>query len=60
MSWYEKRYAKYGEPQALIAHYNGIKLDVRYRSVVTGEEDHIAGHPCWQYAYDMEDEDKDE
>ena len=55
MSWYEKIHWPAGEPQALIAVFDGFGLRVVYRALVIGEEDHVPGHPGWSYAYDEED-----
>lgn len=57
MDWYDKRYLPYGEPQALIARFDGDRLNVIARSVVLGEEDYIAEHPAWVYAFDMDGDD---
>ena len=55
MKWYDQQFLPFGEPQALIAKFDGIKLQIMYRSIVLGEEDHLKGHPAWTYAYDRED-----
>jgi len=60
MDYYDKQYLPYGEPQALIARYDGDKLNIILRSLVLGEEDGLRGHPAWAYAYDMEDDSEED
>jgi len=52
MKWYDGQHLPYGEPQALIARFDGCNIVPKYRSIVLGEEDHLHGHPAWTYAYD--------
>ena len=56
MTWYDQQFLPYGEPQALIARFDGNTLNVILRSIVLGEEDGMRGHPAWTHAYDMDDD----
>ena len=55
MTWYDQQYLPAGEPQALIAKFDGDDINIVYRSIVLGEIGEATGHPAWAHAYDDTD-----